>query len=181
MSDADRLRWDRRYADRVPGEPEDAALPAVFAPHAAEFPVTGSALELACGRGAAAVWLALRGMEVRGVDVSPAAIDAARELARRCGVAARCHFDVVDLDGGLPAGPIVDVLLCNRFRDSLLDGAIVERLAPGGLLALSALSEVGGRPGPYRVRAGELTDAFATLGVVACGEADGLAWLLARR
>ncbi|MFY1599718.1 SAM-dependent methyltransferase [Micromonospora sp. WMMD737] len=181
MSDDDRLRWDRRHAGQDPVELDEVALPAVFRPYATEFPVAGRALELACGRGAAAVWLALRGMDVRGVDISPAAVEAARGLARRCRIAERCHFDIVDLDDGLPPGKPVDVLLCNKFRDQRLDHPVLERLAPGGLLALSALSEVGAGPGPFRVRPGELTDAFAVLDVITSGEADGQAWLLARR
>lgn len=104
----------------------------------------------------------------------------ARRLAELGGVADRCHFEIVDLDNGLPAGPSVDVLICNKFRDGRLDGPIVERLAGGGLLAISALSEVGGTPGPYRVKAGELRLAFEGLELVAGREANGDAWLLAR-
>jgi hypothetical protein len=43
------------------------------------------------------------------------------------------------------------------------------------------LSEVGATAGPFRARAGELRRAFAGLQVMAAGEADGEAWLLARR
>ncbi len=116
----------------------------------------GKALELACGQGLAAVWLARRGMDVWGVDVSGVAISQARDLARRSGVGNRCRFDVVDLDGGLPAGPPVDLVLCHKFRDGRLDREIIRRLSRGGLLAISALSEVGAAPGPFRVGPGEL-------------------------
>ena len=108
------------------------------------------------------------------------AIGQARDLAQRAGVSDRCRFDVFDLDDGLPAGPPVDVVLCHRFRDRRLDHAIIERLAPGGLLAIAALSEVGAAPGPFRAVAGELPAAFADLDVVAVGEAEVYAWLLAR-
>lgn len=181
MSDDDRVRWDLRYAERKPVGESDVGIPTAFRPYEDEFPSAGDALDLACGLGAGAVWLALRGMDVLGVDVSPVAVEAARSLARRCGVTARCHFEAVDLDGGLPPGEPVNVLLCNMFRDRRLDAAIVHRLAPGGLLAMSALSEVGAAPGPFRVRAAELTDSFGALEVIACGEEQGRAWLLARR
>lgn len=181
MSAEDRVRWDRRYADRGPADEADVRLPAAFEPYADAFPRSGNALDLACGRGTGAVWLALRGMNVLGVDVSEVAVSAARDLAHRHGVSVRCRFAIADLDDGLPAGSPVDVLLCSMFRDRRLDGAILERLATGGLLAVSALSEVGAAPGQFRARAGELTAAFGALEMIACGEADGQAWLLARR
>lgn len=181
MSADDRTRWDGRYAQRAPATAADAVLPAVFTPYADAFPLDGHALDLACGRGLAATWLARRGLTVAAFDVSPVAIDQARDLAHRCGVAQHCRFEAVDLDDGLPAGPPANVIVCLRFRDSRLDQAVVERLAPSGLLAISALSEVGGTAGPFRVAAGELERAFPTLDVLTAGAADGEAWLLGRK
>ncbi|HSK07909.1 MAG TPA: methyltransferase domain-containing protein [Acidimicrobiia bacterium] len=181
MSDDDRERWDARYAQGglapigIPGPPPG------FASDGHLFPTYGLALDIACGRGRAAVWLALRGMEVQAVDVSPVAIDLARELARRHGVTERCHFHVHDLDAGLPDGPHVDLLLCHLFRDPRLDQAMLERVRPGGLLAVAVLSEVGVEPGPFRARPGELRDAFEGLELLAEGEADGTAWLVGRK
>jgi SAM-dependent methyltransferase len=180
VTDKDRVRWDNRYASRGPAPVAAVGPPPVLAPFDAMFPTAGHALDLACGQGLGAVWLARRGMDVWGFDVSPVAIGQARDLARRCGVGDRCRFDVVDLDNGLPAGPPVDVILCHQFRDRRLDRAAARRLAPGGLLAITALSEVGATPGPFRVAAGELPAAFADLDVIAAGEGQGEAWLLAR-
>lgn len=181
MSEADRRRWDERYAAKGPPPLSSVASPAVFAGHADVFPAAGRALDLACGQGTGSVWLAARGLRVQGFDVSPVAIDHARDLAQRAGVGDRCRFDVVDFDAGLPAGTPVDVILCCKFRDARLDRAIIERLAPGGLLAIAALSEVGASPGPFRAVAGELPAAFAGLELIGAGEGDGQAWLLARR
>lgn len=180
MTREDRRRWDKRYASQGPVPVGAVESPSVFAAYAEIFPTTGQALDLACGQGFGTVWLARRGMEVLGLDISPVAISQARDLARRSGVDDRCRFDVVDLDAGLPAGSPVDVVLCHRFRDRRLDRAIVERLAPGGLLAIAALSEVDATPGPFRAAPGELRAAFAELDLVAAGEAQGHAWLLAR-
>lgn len=179
MTEQDRLRWDARYAERTAASADDVGLPSVFLPVVDAFPTSGQALDLACGQGLASVWLARRGLQVRGVDVSPVAVDQARALAQRRGVAARCRFDVADLDDGLPPGPPVDVLLCLKFRDPRLDRALLDRLAPGGLLAITTLSEVGAEPGPFRAAAGELASAFAGLTLVTAGERDGQAWLLA--
>lgn len=179
MSEQDRVRWDARYATS-PSDPESGP-PRVFASHVAVFPVVGTALDIACGQGAGSIWLAQHGLDVLGIDVSPVAIATARTQAQRFGVAGRCRFAVADLDDGLPASPPVDVILCHRFRAVRLDRALVDRLAPGGLLAICVLSEVGGSPGPFRARPGELAAAFAGLDVIAAGEGDGQAWLLARR
>ena len=181
MSEHDRVRWEERYRTRATPEVSAAGIPAVFAPFEAEFPTRGTALDLACGQGVASVWLASRGLDVWGLDISVTAIDQARSSAAHAGVGERCEFDVVDLDDGLPDGPPVDVVVCHRFRDSRLDWAIADRLAPGGLLATSALSVVGAAPGRFRVQPGELTTAYAELDVIAAGEGNSEAWLLARK
>jgi SAM-dependent methyltransferase len=176
----DRRRWDERYAGLGPASVSAVEPPGVLAPHADVFPTAGHALDLACGQGLGTVWLARHGLDVLGLDISEVAISQARDLARRSGVGDRCRFDVFDLDDGLPAGPPVDVILCHKFRDRRLDRAIIERLAPGGLLAIVALSEVDAAPGPFRAAPGELPAAFAELDPVAAGEGQGYAWLLAR-
>jgi SAM-dependent methyltransferase len=180
MAEEDRRRWDGRYATQGPPPANGIQPPDILVRHGDVFPTAGRALDLACGQGLGAVWLAVRGLDVWGLDVSAVAIGQARDLARRSGVDDRCHFDVVDLDDGLPAGPPVDVILCHLFRDRRLDQAIIGRLAPGGLVAIAALSEVGAAPGPFRALAGELPSAFAELEQIAAGEGDGYAWLLAR-
>lgn len=178
MSDKDRIRWDAAYADREPvSEP---GLPQTFSGQADVFPLAGSALDVACGTGRVAVWLARRGLHVWGIDVSPVAITQARQSAVHHGVADRCRFDVIDLDDGLPPGPPVDVIVCHRFRDRSLYPAMVERLAPGGILAIDVLSAVGAEPGRFRAGPGELAAAFAELELIASGEGDGEAWLVAR-
>lgn len=180
MTERDRLWWDDRYAragltlDHSPGPP------ATFTGYEDLFPTSGQAIDLACGRGQAAVWLAARGLEVWGVDVSPVAVRFAHDLAARNGVIDRCRFEVVDLDDGLPDGPQVEIILCHLFRNARLDQAIVERLAPGGLLAIAVLSEVDHGPGPFRAAPGELRAAFSALTIIAVAEADGKAWILAK-
>ena len=159
MTDEDRAHWDDRYARCAPVPVDAVAAPQPLAAYEHLVPTAGSALDVACGPGVAAVWLARR-----------SAVDDR----------SRCRFRVVDLDHGLPPGPPVDLILCLRFRDPRLDAALVERLRPGGLLAATALSEVGARPGRFRVGPGELPAAFSALDLIAAGEADGEAWLIAR-
>jgi SAM-dependent methyltransferase len=145
-------------------------------------PTTGRALDVACGRGGVAVWLALRGLAVDAVDVSPAGLAAGARLAGAHGVDERIRWIAHDLDDGLPAactGPY-DVVVCQCFREPSMYGALAAALAPGGLLAVTVLSEVGSAPGPFRAAPGELRAAFSGLEVLRDREGGGEASLLAR-
>jgi SAM-dependent methyltransferase len=53
------------------------------------------AVDLGCGAGNYAVWLAMQGFDVTGLDLSAAAVARAQELARSKGAA--CRFAVADL------------------------------------------------------------------------------------
>lgn len=181
MSAQDRLHWDETYSSRGGPDPGAVTAPVDFAALAEEFPTGGTALDIACGRGGAAVWLARRGLRLWGIDVSEVALAQARDLAAHWRVSDRCRFSAADLDHGLPPGPTVNLIVCHRFRAPELAATIIDRLEPGGMLAVSVLSEVGAGPGRYRARPGELTAAFADLDRVAAGEGDGVAWLLARK
>ena len=180
MSEAERSDWDRRYTKDGMAPLDEFGAPPVFADHEHLLPTTGDALELACGRGRDALWIAGRGLSYLGVDVSPVAIDLARQLVAHHGLAERCRFEVHDLDRGLPDGPQVDLVFCYLFRDPNLDDAIVERIKPGGILVTAALSEVGAGPGRFRAEPGELREAYASLEILADGEGQGLAWLIGR-
>lgn len=146
-------------------------------------PAAPRALDVACGRGAVAVWLAGRGLSVDAVDVSATAVEAGAGLARSVGVADCVRWWCHDLDAGLPTactGPYA-VVVCQRFRDPALYPELVRRLGPGGLLAVTVLSEVGARPGPWRAVAGELLASFTDLDVLTHREGDGEAGIVARR
>ncbi|MDH4308667.1 MAG: class I SAM-dependent methyltransferase [Acidimicrobiia bacterium] len=181
MSSTDREHWDRRYSEAGEAPPGDHGPPPAFAPIVHLFPHAGTALDVACGRGRGTVWLARRGLTVHGIDVSPVAIELARELAQADGLEDRCSFEVVDLDGGLPPGPAVDVLMCHLFNDPLLHDAMRARVKPGGILAVATLSEVGAGPGPFRARPGELAEAFSDMDLLHHAEGDGVACIVARR
>lgn len=172
MSAADAERWDARHAAV---DPVGALPPSALRGREALLPPGGAALDVACGRGAVALWLAERGFAVDAVDVSGVGLAA---LAGAAGVRCVPH----DLDRGLPSscsGPY-DVIVCQRFRAPALYPVFVERLAPGGLLVVTVLSEVGDEPGRFRAGPGELLAAFGGLEVLTHTELDGEASLVAR-
>jgi SAM-dependent methyltransferase len=57
------------------------------------------AVDLGCGAGNYAVWLATKGFQVTGVDISPKALELARQLAAENGVS--CRFAAADLLGSM--------------------------------------------------------------------------------
>ncbi|WP_260981315.1 bifunctional 2-polyprenyl-6-hydroxyphenol methylase/3-demethylubiquinol 3-O-methyltransferase UbiG [Curtobacterium pusillum] len=100
-SDA-RTWWETRYAERdgIWSGRVNAVLESV----AASLP-PGRALDLGCGEGGDAVWLAEHGWTVTGVDLSATAVDRAAAAASRAGVGERTRFVAADLatwtdDGG---------------------------------------------------------------------------------
>ena len=81
----------------------------------------GRAIDLGCGSGANAVYLAQHGFDVVGVDFSPVALDKARRRAESAGVAARVRFVQGDLTApSIPAvnGPF-DLLVDYGTLDDL--------------------------------------------------------------
>ena len=77
MSDVS--HWNERYAKG--DTPRETGLPSSELQRVvAEVPVHPcQALELGCGTGASAVWLAQQGFDVTALDLSPLAIERARQ------------------------------------------------------------------------------------------------------
>ena len=183
MSGDDRVRWDARHAAAAPPGVAPPGVLAGAAELTACFPVSGRALDVACGRGGVAVWLALRGLEVDAVDISPVGLAAGARLAAAAGVTGRIRWIAHDLDTGLPQAcrGSYDVVVCQLFRDPRRYADLVAALAPGGLLAITVLSEVDAEPGPFRAPPGELRAAFGSLDVLVDHEANGEASFVGRR
>lgn len=165
MSREDREAWDRRYAT---GEYRPHAEPSPFVVSVVGRIPRGRALDLACGTGRHALYLAAQGFEVDAIDISEVAIGRARAEAERRGV--RVEFRVADLDEEpLPHGRYRLVTLV-RYVDRRLWSRIRDALAPDGWVVteqhLRTRRPVIGPPDQYRVDPGELLEAFAGLRVV---------------
>lgn len=168
----DRERWDARHAVAGSGGP---LPPDALRGREHLLPAAGRALDVACGRGRVAAWLAGRGFAVDAVDVSPVGLAAGAALAP--GVRWIEH----DLTAGLPGPGPYDLVVCQRYRDPGLYPALAAALAPGGLLVVTVLSEVGDAGGAFRAAPGELVAAFPALEHLVHEEGDGQASLVARR
>jgi len=146
----------------------------------------GLALDLACGSGRAAVYLSLTGWNTAGWDVDPSALERARALAQRHGVAVA--FAAVDLERAVPADAKApfDLFVVVRFLHRSLFPWIERALAPGGLLLYETFrdgQQLYGHPRRSRflLRNRELLTAFPSLLVEQHEETpDGAPPLLAR-
>jgi SAM-dependent methyltransferase len=100
MSDAQQV-WEEHYTeqDRVWSGRANVRLVEV-----AEAMPTGRALDLGCGEGGDALWLAERGWHVTAVDISQTALDRAAADARARDVLERIDFQRHDLPHTFPEG-----------------------------------------------------------------------------
>jgi ubiquinone/menaquinone biosynthesis C-methylase UbiE len=100
-------------------------------------------LDLGCGVGRWSRWLAARGAQVTGVDLSPTMIEIARRRARDAGLTKRCRFlvqDVAKLDADGPYDLVLAVTVLQHILDPVRLQRALERmskhLAPGGRMVL---------------------------------------------
>jgi SAM-dependent methyltransferase len=128
--------WDTRYAqsDRIwSGNPNTVLV------REATGLEPGRALDLGCGEGADAIWLAQRGWRVTAVDISRIALDRAARHAAAAGVADRIDWQRDDLGTSFPAG-VFDLVSAQYLhsrgdmpRERILRTA-ASVVAPGGVL-----------------------------------------------
>ncbi|KPI20712.1 hypothetical protein OV450_2020 [Actinobacteria bacterium OV450] len=131
--------WDSRYreSDRIWSGDANAVL----VREAADL-APGRALDLGCGEGADAVWLARRGWRVTGTDISGVALERAAGHAADAGVADRTDWQRHDLAASFPAGEfdLVSACFLHSFgdfpRERILRAA-ASAVAPGGILLIA--------------------------------------------
>lgn len=150
--------WDDRYAqaDMVWGTPPNP----VVVEFATSLPA-GRALDLACGEGRHALWLATRGWQTTGVDFSSVAIEKARRVAaqapRRVRERLTYVVDDVTTTAALddPAGYDLVLMIfvhLDRAQRGALVSRIMDALKPEGTLmilghdTINLTEGVGGPP-----------------------------------
>ncbi len=128
--------WDQRYSvhGRTGGERPNPLLV-----ETTECLRPGAALDLGCGAGGDAIWLARHGWRVIAVDISATAVEGVRERAREYGVADRVVAERHDLTSTFPVGEF-DLVSAQYFHTPFaMDRSQVLRraaraLRPGGML-----------------------------------------------
>jgi len=132
----DHAAWDRRYAGSELLWTSEANR---FLVEEVATLAPGRALDLACGEGRNAVWLAERGWEVTGVDFSTVGLEKARQLAVTRGICA--DWVVADLLDYRPEREAFELVIIFYLQVPAAQRAPVLRkaaaaVAPGGILLL---------------------------------------------
>jgi SAM-dependent methyltransferase len=190
MSREDKKRWNEKYAARRAMAPV-VAMPDEWLMRHVQDKAPGRALDLACGLGHNAVWLAGRGWKVDAIDISSVGLQLAAELAQQHGAVVNwIEADLEALDA-LPG--VYDLIIVFRFLDrARLPQLITRALRPGAYLVYESFtSREAERPGShlrnpdYLLDAAELPRLFSPLVTLAYQESDlpdrSIARLLARK
>ena len=190
MSISDQERWDARWAEPKSWhvrEPHPLLVSFILQnPH-----VRGRALDVACGVGQNAIWLAQRGFAVDAVDISPVALEQAQRSAADAGLAPPAvNFIQADLEAWLPPATAYDLVIGFRFLNRRLWPRLQSALRPGGWLLyqtfnLHKLAPGSDFPPEYLLDIGELPRAFVGWDLVESGDDGGpshdQSWIICRR
>ena len=170
MSDAMQGKWDERYRAAPPGAGEPAR---VLRDYGHLLPAAGTGLDLACGLGANALFLARRGLRTLAWDLSRVAVQRLQAAADAASLpltaAAR------DVIAAPPAPDSADVIVVAHFLERSLAAPLMAALRPGGLLFFQTFTRTFVNPaGPtqevYRLADNELLGLFAPLHLLAYRE-----------
>lgn len=161
--ESDRIKWNERYS----GEGYLFSLtPSRFL--AASLDQVGArvwgrrALDVACGEGRNALFLAEKGFEVDAVDVSEKGLERGRRRAEELGL--KVNFIRADLEQyRLERG--YDLIVDFNFLFRPLIPAMVESLNPGGVVVMESILNgpnlQGHHTGEFLLQPGELERLFA--------------------
>jgi SAM-dependent methyltransferase len=108
----------------------------------------GRALDIGCGQGADAIWLAQRGWTVTGVDVSATALAAAASAAEAAGVAGAITWERRDVAQALPDGPFDLVTTSYLHSPVEIPRGPILRAAAGAVAPGGTLLVIGHAPSP---------------------------------
>lgn len=132
--------WEDFYRNHRTGT---AGRPsALLLRYAADLP-PGTALDLGASHGDDVLWLAARGWQAMGIDISRTAVDRATARAMELGLAGRAQFEARDLADGMP-NRRYDLVTALYFqspvdhpRPAILRAA-ADHVAPGGHILVVA-------------------------------------------
>jgi tellurite methyltransferase len=153
--------WDERYRSEERAAEDLDAAPTPLLVEMAKLLASGKALDLACGTGRNALWLAEQGWSVTAVDGSASAIEILRGRASERGITLATK--VVDLEKSeyrIEPSRWDLVAVCYYLQRNLFEFAKLG-VVPGGILvSIVHITEPGEEPTAHRLKPGELERYF---------------------
>jgi SAM-dependent methyltransferase len=166
---SEETRWDEKYRGGI--TPWDTGRPSteLIRVVAEEKIAPGRAIELGCGTGTNAVWLAQQGFDVTAVDFSPLALERAKYRAEAAGV--RIQFHLGDVLNPPPLGGPFDFFFdrgCYHVVRRIDVGRFLQTLtqltAPGSRgLVLAGNAKEPHDPGPPVVEEKDIRQELASV------------------
>ena len=160
----DKLKWNQRYQ----ASEGDSTAAQVLVQNAHLLPKQGDALDLACGLGANAIFLAKHGLSTTAWDISDIAIE---KLNSRCeNLSLPVGAEVRDVVLHPPAQSRFDLIVVSRFLERKIIPSLIEALRPGGFIFYQTfVVDKQADPGPsnpaYLLKPNELLKLFQSLTV----------------
>lgn len=127
----DKERWDRMYSTK---EFIFGKAPVAFLQEHLHLLPKGKTLDIAMGEGRNGVFLATKGFQVTGIDISETGLKKAQTLANAHGVSIKTK--VVDLEAYQLPAETYDVIICTYYLQRDLFPQIIQALKPGGMVVM---------------------------------------------
>jgi len=153
--------WDERYKSGERRAEDLDAAPTPLLVETVEKLPPGKALDLACGSGRNALWLAERGWNVTAVDGSAVAIEILRSRASERGVTVNARVaDLEKSDYQIEPSRWDLIAICYYLQRDLFE-PVKQGVAPGGILiSIVHITEPGEEPTAHRLKPDELNRYF---------------------
>ena len=153
--------WDQRYRSRERAGEDLQIEPTKLVAQTVEDLPPGKALDLACGTGRNAIWLAQKGWDVTAVDGARAAVEVLEQ--RACKLNLNVKTIVADLQKGeytITPSHWDLITICYYLQRDLIEPA-KNGTRPGGILLMIVHTTEGDeQPTESRLRPGELAHYF---------------------
>ena len=120
-------KWDRIHAKNTDSVPANILVDNHFL-----LPNKGCALDLACGLGANALFLAEKGLEVHAWDISSVALHKLKQNAQKKTL--EIAVKQIQIEPKMLPKNTFDLIVLSHFLDRSLSNAIMESLKPNGLV-----------------------------------------------
>jgi len=179
-------KWDTHYEKYPPSEPVEACW--LLQNHLDQLPLTGKALDLACGLGGNARLMAKCGLTVEAWDISDVALTQLNNWAAVNQY--KIQPVLTDIDSMLFPYQQFEVIVISQYLNRALFPQIELALKPGGLLFyqtfLAPIQHQGPKNEAYYLKTAELTQAWPNLTTLIYGEGNPnqqnrLAWYIGQK